>query len=272
MFLYLVILAVLSLIVIVLAVKTDMLRNVVFNPANFSAIATLKNNADPKAAFSLGRTQLAYWTVIISGSFIYQLIYWSTSSDLKVPVINNVNLILLGIAAGTTVVAKVIDNSQQSSPGATSGTTSVQQNYPSEGFLTDIISDENGVSVHRLQNVIWTIIVGVVYILYVCHTNIMPDETVITTTLLGLMGISSSAYLGVKTTENSSPAPQPPPAPQQLPTVPVPQPAPVPAPLPQPVPAPVPAPQPAPQPAPAPVPQPAPDPGPGPEPAGPPQP
>jgi hypothetical protein len=113
---------------------------------------------------------------------------------------NNVNLILLGIAGGTTAVAKVIDSSQQNNQGP----SIPQQDYPSKGFFMDLISDEKGVSIHRLQNVLWTIIVGVIYISSVYDRKILPDQTIINNQLLGLMGISAGTYLGLKTSENKN--------------------------------------------------------------------
>lgn len=176
-----------------------MLRNEVFSQENYFTIAAANNVAKPKPAFSLSRTQLAFWTVIISSTFIYVVIYASSGSSIVIPEIPPVNLILIGIAAGTTVIGKVIDNSQKDNAG---GTIS-QQDWPSSGFLTDIISDENGISIHRLQNVIWTAIVGVIYIYYVIINSKIPDGTIINNDLLGLMGISAGTYLGLKTTENS---------------------------------------------------------------------
>ena len=199
MYLYLVILLILTIIVIVIANKSAMLRTEVFSQENYFTIAAANNIQKPKPAFSLSRTQLAFWTVIISSTFIYVVIYASSGFSIVIPEIPPVNLILLGIAAGTTIIGKVIDNSQKDN---TAGTIS-QQDWPSNGFLTDIISDENGVSIHRLQNVLWTVIVGVIYIYYVIINSKMPDGSVINNDLLGLMGISAGTYLGLKTTENT---------------------------------------------------------------------
>lgn len=196
---YYLILAVISIIVIVVAIKSSMLRNVVFNNDNFGMLAETDGKTKPRAAFSLGRSQLAFWTVIIISSFIY--VYLNASpQEYAAPVLAVVNLTLLGIAAGTTIASKVIDNSQKD----TQGTSIPQQDYPSEGFLIDIISDEKGVSIYRLQSVIWTLIIGAIYIAYVSGKSKMPDDTVITSQLLILMGISSSTYVGLKTTENTS--------------------------------------------------------------------
>ena len=203
---FLIILLVLSLIVIIIAIFTDLLRNTVFNQASFTALAKTNN---PKPGFSLAKTQLAFWTVIVISSFIYVVFFSSSSGGMKMPIdISAVNLTLLGIAAGTTVVGKAIDGSQQNNP--TASTTSAQQNQPAKGFFFfDIISDETGVSIHRLQNVLWTIVVGSIYITYVSTKHDMPDDKVINSVLLGLMGVSSAAYLGVKTSENTAPQPQP---------------------------------------------------------------
>jgi hypothetical protein len=201
-FYYIVILAVLLVIILIISAKTNMLRNVPFNCDNFDQIAAKKNLANPKLAFSLGRTQLAFWSIIVIGSYVYVFLFSKESPNIAIP---GVNLILMGIAAGTTTVAKVIDNNQQDAAASNNNATKVQQDIPSKGFFTDIISDETGVSIHRLQNVIWTIVVGGVYIDWVCSNTCLPNENTITNTLLGLMGISSAAYLGVKTTENTTP-------------------------------------------------------------------
>jgi hypothetical protein len=177
-----------------------MLRNGIFNIANFQQLAISNGIKNPRPAFSLARTQLAFWTVIIVSSFIYVVIVQSTGG-IAVPHIDPVNLVLLGIAGGTTAVAKVIDNSQQDDQG--NGIP--QQDYPSNGFFTDIISDEKGVSIHRLQNVIWTLVVGVIYIVAVFDNNkALPGQAIITPELLGLMGISAGAYLSLKTMENNN--------------------------------------------------------------------
>ena len=118
-----------------------------------------------------------------------------------------VNLALLGVSIATTTIAKAIDGSQQSQPSA--ATTSAQQNQPSQGFLTDILSDETGVSIHRLQNVLWTAVVGYIYISHVFQKCAMPDNSVISATMIGLMGLSSAGYLGVKANENNAPASKP---------------------------------------------------------------
>ncbi|SHL92330.1 hypothetical protein [Mucilaginibacter sp. OK098] len=197
---YFFLLLIFSALVIIIGKKSSMLRTEIFNIANFQQLTITKGIKKPRPAYSLGRTQLAFWTVIIVSSFIYTIFPGLLKGAISVPDIDPVNLLLLGIAGGTTAVAKVIDTSQQNNQGD----AVPQQDIPSKGFFMDIISDEKGVSIHRLQNVIWIIVVGFIYIASVHQKQILPDHSVINNQLLGLMGISASAYLGLKTSENKN--------------------------------------------------------------------
>ncbi len=69
-----------------------------------------------------------------------------------------------------------------------------------EGFIFDILSDDNGVSFHRFQMFVWTIVLGIFFIISALGTLAMPDFS---TTLLGLMGISAGTYLGFKIPEKT---------------------------------------------------------------------
>jgi hypothetical protein len=70
--------------------------------------------------------------------------------------------------------------------------------HKSEGFLTDILSDESGISLQRLQMLGWTLVLGMVFVADVWNNYSMPDFD---NTLLGLMGISSGTYIGFKVPE-----------------------------------------------------------------------
>ncbi len=73
---------------------------------------------------------------------------------------------------------------------------SLQPDAPqSDGFLRDICNNGDGLSFHRLQVVMWTLILGVVFINDVSKVMSMPEFS---NTLLMLMGISSGTYLGFK--------------------------------------------------------------------------
>ena len=65
----------------------------------------------------------------------------------------------------------------------------------SGGFLRDILSDGSGYSFHRFQIFAWTIVLGIIFVSSVYNRLTMPEFS---TTLLGLMGISSGTYIGFK--------------------------------------------------------------------------
>ena len=65
----------------------------------------------------------------------------------------------------------------------------------SHGFLRDLLSDASGYSFHRFQIFAWTIVLGIIFVSSVYNSLNMPEFS---TTLLGLMGLSSGTYLGFK--------------------------------------------------------------------------
>jgi hypothetical protein len=62
-------------------------------------------------------------------------------------------------------------------------------------FLPDILTDANGISFHRFQLVIWTLVLGAIFI-HSTYQGLILQE--FDPTLLGLMGITSGLYLGFK--------------------------------------------------------------------------
>jgi hypothetical protein len=93
----------------------------------------------------------------------------------------------LGIAGATTLGAAAVDNDKQS-----------QTTVPppsSRGFFRDLISDQDGIAVTRLQFVVWTAVLICVFVATVFRTFAMPSFD---TTMLTLMGISSGTYVGLK--------------------------------------------------------------------------
>ena len=65
----------------------------------------------------------------------------------------------------------------------------------SRGFWKDILSDADGVGLHRFQMVTWTLVLGIVFLSAVVYSLKMPDFS---TTLLALLGISNATYIGFK--------------------------------------------------------------------------
>ncbi|MFZ6012533.1 MAG: hypothetical protein ACOYXT_19475 [Bacteroidota bacterium] len=168
----------------VLVFKTEIIRDTSTQPQG-------------QKPFSLAKTQMALWTLIIFCCFVY---LWGQenmiiSEKLK---LERTALILLGIGAGAAVIGKTIDESDKKNL-ANGAIQSMNQNFPSEGFFRDILSDKDGISLLRFQNVIFSVVLMIGFVAYVAKFNKMP---VFDDTLLILSGVSSAGYLGVKINEN----------------------------------------------------------------------
>ena len=160
-----------------------------------SALRDISNGGNKP--YSLGRVQLWWWSLIIIAMAIISFMFSG-----KLPDLNTTCLALLGISLGTTVSGRVIDNTDQSRGGGTR-----HQDAESKGLFTDIMSDSEGISVHRFQSVAFNVIYGLTFIVYVIEKvvtspntqTVFPDYD---TTTLGILLASSSAYVAVKVTEN----------------------------------------------------------------------
>jgi hypothetical protein len=140
-----------------------------------------------RATYSLAKCQLAWWTLIIFCSVGY---IFSITGEL--PTITSQALILLGISMGTTAAASIIN---------TSGGTQKINVHKSFWFI-DLLWDNNAISIHRFQMVIWTIFLGVYFLVRVRENLSIPE---LGSDLLTLMGISSGAYIGLKIPEDKTP-------------------------------------------------------------------
>lgn len=63
------------------------------------------------------------------------------------------------------------------------------------GVITDLLSEHGEVSFHRFQMMVWTLVLGLVFVHGVVTTFAMPD---LDATLVGLMGIVGGTYIGFK--------------------------------------------------------------------------
>jgi hypothetical protein len=176
---YLSLIAILAVSIIWLGVSTGLLRDLPKNASPINApVVAIPAKERP---FSLGRVQMAFWFVLTVGAYTY---IWLRTGDIAHLIPDSI-LALMGISAGTTVLSAVVDsNAAAQLPEKASG-----------NLLKDILSDSDGISFHRFQMFVWTIILGFAFIQKVYATLIMPDFDA---QLLGLMGIASGTYLGFK--------------------------------------------------------------------------
>ena len=112
---------------------------------------------------------------------------------------SNSALALIGISAGTALGARVVDVQKDEQWKQNNPNNLTAQNprrtHKSKGLANDLLADADGYSFHRFQMVVWTIVLGLIFISTVHLTLAMPEFD---GTLLALMGISSGTYIGFK--------------------------------------------------------------------------
>lgn len=172
--------------------------------------------------YSLGRSQMAFWGLLVLVSFCAVWALTHTVEYLPVQ-----TLMLMGIS-GATGIAAVMIGSGKDTPAQRLAKLDVERDplmasqvagtlAPADAlrlteldrqrqrlidfttrpprFWRDICDDGEGVSFHRIQVVLWTLALGVVFVWTVAKQLSMPEFP---ETLLLLMGISSGTYLGFK--------------------------------------------------------------------------
>lgn len=164
-----------------LAQKTNVIRSPVAPPSG------------GLAPYSLSRFQLAFWFILVVAGYV---LVWIVTGELDT--ITESILALIGIGSGTALGAALID-----SPAQKDATQPPPPAQSSRGFLADVISDPagSGVSIQRFQMFVWTLILGIIFVVSVYKDLSMPEFSA---TLLGLMGISSGTYLGFKFPEKKA--------------------------------------------------------------------
>jgi hypothetical protein len=182
--------------------------------------------------YSLGKSQMAFWGLLVLFSFAGVWILTGTMERIPPQA-----LILLGISGATGLSAVVIGNNkraetktklaqlQQEKQNLKEQEVNSSTAFPqaskdrlaaiepdiselskqldagaSKGFWRDICNDGNGASFHRLQVVIWTLVLGATFIQAVAKMMSMPEFS---ETLLSLLGISNATYIGFKIPEKS---------------------------------------------------------------------
>lgn len=197
-----------------LATKSDIIRDDTLPPLG-------RRQRKP---FSFAKTQAALWFLVIFCSFVFIAL---VTGDIQ-GVLNPQALILLGIGAGTTLAAAMVDASK--SETVSEQRTSIQASMDrlveeiksepdgkakpeqeaklsemrdavrpaSRNLFLDIVTDKNGITLYRLQALLWTLVLMVIFVAKVFSDLTFPEFD---PALLGLMGISSGVYLGFKIPE-----------------------------------------------------------------------
>jgi len=126
--------------------------------------------------YSLPRTQMAWWFFLTLFSYVF---IWVVTSDRDT--ITPSLLGLMGISAATALAGVAV---VKKTP------------RPSRGWWNDLVSDDQGVvALDHLQIIVWTLVLGGIFLTSVIWHLTMPEFSV---TMLALMGISSGTYIGFK--------------------------------------------------------------------------
>jgi hypothetical protein len=164
--------------------------------------ATTRLVKDGTDCFSLARCQMAFWLYLITVSFIYIWLVTGAYNDIITPE----SLVLLGISGTTALAAVTIDG--VSNVGQAAAPVDPAAQPPDffakvralvRKFLRDILYDGDSPAVHRLQMVIWTVLLGLVFVWQVYYSFRIPKFD---SNLLILMGVSGGFYLGFKAKES----------------------------------------------------------------------
>jgi hypothetical protein len=144
--------------------------------------------------YSLARAQMAWWFFLLVVGYVFIWLVTGEADSIAPSLLG-----LVGISAATALAAVAITSPANSGPRA------------SEGFMRDLISDERGlVALDRLQVVVWTLVLGGIFLTSVLWDLTMPEFSA---TMLALMGISSGTYIGFKLPMKQEERVLPPPAP-----------------------------------------------------------
>jgi len=213
---------------LVLAAKSDILRSPGEKPVN------------NKKPWSLARCQMAFWLFLVITSFLFIWLVTGALDTITNGVLGLMG-IGSGTALGSALidasddkVEKIsklkllqeklrgelaeIDKNLQSAPADiflnTKRTeteddlkmigeqiTSIKTPVATQGFFIDIVSGPSGVTLHRFQMVLWTVILGIIFIFSVWKRLSMPEFDAM---LLALQGISAGTYLGFKIPEKNA--------------------------------------------------------------------
>ncbi|MBB6251498.1 hypothetical protein [Nitrospirillum iridis] len=195
-----------------LSMSTDMLRD--NTPSTFAGV-TSATGRPLRRAFSLAQSQMAWWFVIVLAAYLYLFLVTG-----ELDTLTGQALCLMGLGTGTAMGAAMVEQNKTNpilaayqsvltqiadpaTPPAdltalTATRDTLARQLASRDFVHDILTDANGISLHRFQTAVWTVVLGVLFVIETVVHRKMPDFDPYT---LGVLGISAGTYLGFKIPE-----------------------------------------------------------------------
>lgn len=183
--------------------------------------------------YSLGRVQMAFWFLLVVASFLFIWVTTGQHDTLSTQVLALIG-IGTGTALGSALIdANKKEQSQSAVTSLEAEKITLQEEIEemapgnkeletemvakqqrqrtlesdlqkarkaltplkSEGFFRDILRDANGITFHRFQLLVWTVVLGLIFCVSVYRSLAMPQFS---DTLLALMEITSGTYIGFK--------------------------------------------------------------------------
>jgi hypothetical protein len=218
------------------AKTTPMLRDA---PADLTPLG-IPGLAAGDAPYSLGKVQMAFWFSIVLASYIfiwlitdnYELITNGTLVLIGIGAATGLGAISINNSKSAGTIKQVQDLQAQQAD-LRQATDLLKATLPAAGvdgkiaynnfldsqltskidklidglktgkdkFFCDLLTDENGISFHRLQMVVFTMVLGFVFLYTAWATLMMPDFSA---TLLTMQGITAGTYIGFKIPEKQS--------------------------------------------------------------------
>lgn len=194
--------------------------------------------APSRRTYSLAKTQMAFWTVLILSSFLYVVL--THDVDIGKQILSPQAVTLMGLSLLTAGGASAVDSSQKTaedvvSAGLAAGSPKLQTSgdvdqlrkdaaasgpaqaalqaqlkavddqlkpFETENLLLDLVTNRDGLGLHRLQAVVWTLVIGAVFV-WKTLSNDNGQLPELDSNLLAVMGISSAGYVGFKINEQN---------------------------------------------------------------------
>lgn len=146
--------------------------------------------------FSLSRVQMAWWFVLVALAFLGLTLLFAAPVEFSASALG-----LLTISGGTKLVRGALEPKLSSDE--------------SKGFFADLCYVDGEPNLPRLQKVIWTVILGVLFLQQTAATLVMYE---LTATMLSLMALSAGTYLSMSREPETTQGSPEPAAPASKPT------------------------------------------------------
>ena len=168
----------------------DLFTRFITSPLNFAIT--------PRNKYSISSAQIIFWTFVIFFGMIY--VYRLSGTFLEItPQV----LVLLGIGGATALASRINGNvkSYELPPKFSGLLEKTQGSKFREPKLRDLISSQGELNIYKFQMLVFTLLIGIIVIMYIIKDYSFPE---LPENLLYLMGLSGTVYIGHKLSEKES--------------------------------------------------------------------